>query len=497
MNYNQRNNNNNNSPIVQAFHAGLYSVLSLTPPSNEINEILISNNSPESQLRSWKPIFVTPDNEQISLPLEHFFPTTLPINCCFVLEDKFKVDCTLPRSYYNIVKDCANNHHPFIFNYPEPPMQNVFFAECARMKRSVVILNIKEKNSETTWELHLKPTVKESLIFGYICKPDHLYRKVAEKVDFLMLERKLPLVLDLDDTLVKYLPDPEILEYEKKTPHRVETLKDGRKIVLVERVHEFLDWAQRFFEISICTIGDQNYLEMVLQILDPDRKRISGQKYSARYEYENILRSGNPQRPAKDLGSLFSFCVTRNENRNQPGTGNSLPLILDDNITAWPIEQHDNIIVVRETRNSPLWNVSLFPVVQNTLQNVYNSFFKQLDMYSIGQTKVFPSCVRCYKEFLRWELSQKISEPYGIYPMKGNVPPSTSAPNSAVQPSPTFYAPPGQPSVAPPQASKIPPNQAVPPSQPPYSQQPKNAQGPLNNKNSSYNPSTSQIPRGG
>jgi len=118
-------------------------------------------------------------------------------------------------------------------------------------------------------------------------------------------------------------------------------------------------------------------------------------------------------------------------------------------------------------------------------------------MYSIGQTKVFPSCVRCYKEFLRWELSQKISEPYGIYPMKGNVPPSTSAPNSAVQPSPTFYAPPGQPSVAPPQASKIPPNQAVPPSQPPYSQQPKNAQGPLNNKNSSYNPSTSQIPRGG
>jgi len=33
------------------------------------------------------------------------------------------------------VKDCANNHHPFIFNYPEPPMQNVFFAECARMKR--------------------------------------------------------------------------------------------------------------------------------------------------------------------------------------------------------------------------------------------------------------------------------------------------------------------------------------------------------------------------
>jgi len=432
---NQRNNNNNaNSPVVQAFHAGLYSFLTLAVPNNEINEIYISRNSAVTQLQSWKPIFITPDNEEIALPLQHFFPTSLPLDYCFVLKDKFKVDCTLSRSYYNIVKECANYHHPFIFNYPEPPMQDVFFAECARMKRSVVISNIREKNSETTWELHLKPTVKENLIFGYICKPDHLYRKVAEKVDDLMERRKLPLVLDLDDTLVRYLPDPEITEYIKKTPHRVKTLRDGRKIVLVEKVHEFLDWAQRYFEISICTIGDQNYLDMVLQILDPSRTRIKGAIYSARFEYETIQRSNNPQRPAKDLGSLFSFCVTRKENSNQPGTGNSLPLILDDNITAWPIEQHDNIIVVRETRNSPLWNVSLYPVVQNTLQAVYTSFFKQLDIYSSGQTKVFPSCVRCYKEYLRWELSQKISDPYIPYPIK-NIPPSQSYSVSSMQPS--------------------------------------------------------------
>jgi len=94
---NQRNNNNTNSPIVQAFHAGLYSFLSLTPPNNEINEIIINRNSPVTQLQSWKPIFVTPDNEEIALPLEHFFPTSLPLDYCFVLQDKFKVDCTLSR----------------------------------------------------------------------------------------------------------------------------------------------------------------------------------------------------------------------------------------------------------------------------------------------------------------------------------------------------------------------------------------------------------------
>jgi len=304
-----------------------------------------------------------------------------------------------------------------------------------------------------------------------------------------MTRRKLPLVLDLDDTLVRYLPDPEMAEYIKKTPHRVKTLRDGRKIVLVEKVHEFLDWAQRYFEISICTIGDQNYLEMVLQILDPNRTRIKGTIYSARYEYESILRSSNPQRPAKDLGSLFSYCVTRNENRNQPGTGNSLPLILDDNITAWPIEQHDNIIVVRETRNSPLWNVSLYPVVQNTLQAVYTSFFKQLDMYSTGQTKVFPSCVRCYKEYLRWELSQRISEPFIAYPPK-NIPPPGYQPPPSSQP-PTSQQQQQQTSQStlshPAQSTQQPPQSQ---SQPPSSQQPPNIQ--FQNQQPYHQPISSQ-----
>lgn len=139
---NQRNNNNNaNSPVVQAFHAGLYSFLTLAVPNNEINEIYISRNSAVTQLQSWKPIFITPDNEEIALPLQHFFPTSLPLDYCFVLKDKFKVDCTLSRSYYNIVKECANYHHPFIFNYPEPPMQDVFF--CGMCKNEKKCSNFK------------------------------------------------------------------------------------------------------------------------------------------------------------------------------------------------------------------------------------------------------------------------------------------------------------------------------------------------------------------
>lgn len=36
---------------------------------------------------------------------------------------------------------------------------------------------------------------------------------------------------------------------------RVATLKDGRRVVLTERVHEFLDWAQNFYDISVCSLG--------------------------------------------------------------------------------------------------------------------------------------------------------------------------------------------------------------------------------------------------
>lgn len=37
--------------------------------------------------------------------------------------------------------------------------------------------------------------------------------------------------------------------------YRVKQLQDSRRVVLTERVHEFLDWAQNFFEISVCSLG--------------------------------------------------------------------------------------------------------------------------------------------------------------------------------------------------------------------------------------------------
>lgn len=126
-------------------------------------------------------------------------------------------------------------------------------------------------------------------------------------------------------------------------PHRVRELKDGRKIIIADRVHEFLEWAQRFFEISICSLGDQPYVDMVVAVLDPTRTNVRGLHYSARGEYLHIQQSSNPRRPPKDLISLFAWCAFDKEIDSAAVE----PIIIDDNVGTWPIDQQDNIIVSR------------------------------------------------------------------------------------------------------------------------------------------------------
>ncbi|RUS18702.1 hypothetical protein BC938DRAFT_475916 [Jimgerdemannia flammicorona] len=300
--------------------------------------------------------------------------------------------------------------------------------------------NIREEGSSEIWELHLKPSRDRSNIFGYICKHSDMQRIIREQQDGMLKLRRLPLVLDLDDTLVRlvgsepgrYVPESALLFCRD----RVRDLRDGRKVVLTERVHEFLDWAQKFFEISVCSLGDQNYVDMVVHVLDPTRTRIRGIYYSARQEYEYIRGSHDQRRPSKDLLALYAFCTL-----TEPGVGYgfSLPLIVDDLTHMWPSEQHDNIIVVKEKKGAQVWTVNLFPVVQHALQYVHSEFFRLYDIYcttevggpggggngngngngngtgngngggaSAGRREM-PSAVNIYKEYLRGALRDQIA----------------------------------------------------------------------------------------
>ncbi|KAL1922653.1 uncharacterized protein VTP21DRAFT_10192 [Calcarisporiella thermophila] len=326
-----------------------------------------------------------------------------------------------------------NIGHRFIFDFPD----HAWFKELSGMRKSAYTL-IKEENSSEVWELHLKPSRDRSNIFGYLIKSREVERIVREQQENLLRQRRLPLVLDLDDTLVRLVgnsQDRYVKEHEASlVQDRVCDLGDGRRVVMTERLDEFLDWASKYYEISVCSLGDQNYVDMVCAAIDPHHNRIRGINYSARQEYEYIQRTAphgagtdRPSRPPKDLLALYTFCTLG----NSPAQNYCLPLIVDDMTSMWPPEQHDNIIVVKERRKSPnangggstenggengannVWTVNLFPLVQQVLAHVHQEFFRQMDLHRAGQQPHPPSARVIYKEWLRNYLRDHIARTSG------------------------------------------------------------------------------------
>jgi hypothetical protein len=110
---------------------------------------------------------------------------------------------------------------------------------------------------------------------------------------------------------------------------------------------EFLDWAQRFFDISICSLGEKSYVDMVVQVLDPSKSLIKGLVYSARDEYQYLVSQMTSDveekmwltlNPPKDIKTLFAFC-------EKGDTMTLEPLIVDDNVFMWNQSQRDQVIV--------------------------------------------------------------------------------------------------------------------------------------------------------
>ncbi|KAJ3004030.1 UNVERIFIED_CONTAM: hypothetical protein HDU68_005371 [Siphonaria sp. JEL0065] len=373
------------------------------------------------------PSFVTLTT--VSILRRPGFPT-------FLLDSEYTLKSTLPRSYFNILHSHTVQHN-FVFNFTNP--EHSLFKEMAGLRKTGYF-NIKEAASNEEWELHLKQSRERTNFFGYLIRASDLRNFIQQRMTMTVASRKLPLVLDLDDTLVRMIGNEEgryvpphlaqlgwciqyfgldsILTNLYSVPERVRSLTDGRRVVLTERVEEFLQWAQRYFEISVCSVGDQPYVDMVIAVLDPQTTTIRGQGSRARADYRHIQGTSMAKRPPKDLDSLFIFPQRSNgggEGCPPAFSGPFVePLVIDDNVGMWPVEQQDNIIVVREQRNSKVWNVQLFPHVQAVLQSVHSEFFKQLDNWdfkSASPANPGPSSRQIYKEYLRNELSRRIAEP--------------------------------------------------------------------------------------
>ncbi|KAF9912382.1 hypothetical protein EC991_011074 [Linnemannia zychae] len=245
-------------------------------------------NNPPDAAANWKPTMsldhISPGSSPSTLATREMFAVkeTLPV---FYLEKNYVVRASLPRSFYMIMAQ-HGIRHCCVFDFP---VGSKWWSELSGLRKSTYV-DIRAENSSERWELHLKPSRDRSNIFGYICKHDHLANVINGQKINMLNNRRLPLVLDLDDTLVRLIGNEQsryVSEADAmKVPTRIRTLRDGRQVVLTNHVEEFLEWACKYYEISVCSLGEQSYVEQVAEVLDPMKSRIRGLKYSARQEYD-------------------------------------------------------------------------------------------------------------------------------------------------------------------------------------------------------------------
>ena len=325
------------------------------------NIILFTQETVEEAVH-WKPNFQlnTPEySENFKLILSH--ASMLKGGHQFVLEANYNLTRILHDSFSSLLKTIKFGH-TFIFKWP---LDVFFFQESAGLKIST-LTKIKETSTGEDWELHLRAKKDKSCVLGYLLKvfhvsfyiqPAEIKRVIDDRAFTLLKARKLPLILDLDDTLVRVVDKtgsnkvfPESKLHLGKmdcikvlVSKRVRGLKDGRKVVLGSKVLEFLKWAKQFFEISICSLGDLDYINQVVQVLDPQKLYIKGVIYSARDEYlylnnNQIDKASGARQAPKDVRALYPFCEF-----DSPFTLD--PIIVDDSVNMWIPQQRDSVIV--------------------------------------------------------------------------------------------------------------------------------------------------------
>src|ERR1700759_330086 len=142
---------------------------------------------------------------------------------------------------------------------------------------------------------------------------DEAYRANEATTRRLLSNKKLSLVVDLDQTIIHAVCDPTVADWQKDESNpNYEAVKDVQSFELVEDafnsrpcsyyikmrpgLREFLDHMAEFFELHIYTMGTRSYAEHVAKIVDPDG-RIFGDRILSRDESGSMT--------AKSLHRLF------------------------------------------------------------------------------------------------------------------------------------------------------------------------------------------------
>lgn len=118
---------------------------------------------------------------------------------------------------------------------------------------------------------------------------DEALRVTDEEIRRLLSDRKLSLVVDLDQTVIHATVDPTVGEWQKEPDNpNYESLTDVRSFQLQDGgpasrscwyyvkmrpgLQEFLDEVSKKYEMHVYTMGTGPYAQAIMKIIDPDRK---------------------------------------------------------------------------------------------------------------------------------------------------------------------------------------------------------------------------------
>jgi hypothetical protein len=354
----------------------------------------------------------------------------------FALADEYVVRGQVNRAYFSAVQNIKVGGHSIVWRCDNPT--HPWYEELCGLRKAAYF-TIKEVGLVGRWEMYIKPARDRQHVFGYLRQPLEIREVLVSHVFTLLKRRVLPLVLDLDDTLVRIISDEKGIDavptqIAEQYPERIRALKDGSRVMIAEGAEEFLDWAKQKFELQVCSVGHEEYVNAVTQVLNDNKERFFGQPYSARAEHNFLTarqqaqpnHEGKKPPPPKDLESVFAYCrfPFTTVAKQFIGQAYQMPLIVDDQTHSWPESQHDNIIVVADHHTSEVWGVC-YQEVMRTLDYVHQEVFRRLekqqreecsgnaDLYDewlrqYVEEKGGANVVGVYKEYLRGLLTRRI-----------------------------------------------------------------------------------------
>ncbi|KAI9349604.1 hypothetical protein BDR26DRAFT_852439 [Obelidium mucronatum] len=290
----------------------------------QLHKLTVTDNDSASPELHWKfSVTLSKTHEVVVLQLASPFPET---QTAFKFAKQYEVatvlsTCHVPPQGSGICLEfvCLNTSN-----------ENKAL-ETRRLFRESFLIVVKTVSGET-FDLHLSVRDKPSnQISGILLRRSEYQISVGEHMNRVIRSRKIDLVLDIDDTLLRVRKKGNADENRQ-----LSKLDNGMAVELAEDLWKFLDFLSKHCMIHLYSAGDASYVKSVANLLNKKKLQVTGKLFSGN------LDAKVPGRPPKSLSRLFPH-----ETRSMcpPGMYLIHAVIIDDIPEVWDYQDRMSVVV--------------------------------------------------------------------------------------------------------------------------------------------------------